>query len=140
MHYAVHMSQNAYRLDERRTPLFSLGDHLRKALDVSGVSSKEMAELLGVSRNTISNMLHDKVPVRRQTLLLWSARTGVSLRWLETGSYAEADEDDLIDQAYMWRQQLAERHGLETYETPTADGRGGKLRTRRDSNSQPSDP
>lgn len=73
--------------------VFERGDHLRKALQVSGISSQAMADNMGVSRNTISNMINGRVPVRKQTLMFWALATGVSLDWLSQGEYP----DSLLD-------------------------------------------
>ena len=68
---------------------FGLPDRLNKALDVSGVSSTEMAEYLGVSRNTISNYINGRTVPKTQTLRLWAMRTGAPLEWLQTGELNE---------------------------------------------------
>lgn len=61
------------------------GDRLRMALRHSDVGVQEMADYLGVGRNTVSRWINDKVRPSKQTLRLWSLRCGVSLEWLETG-------------------------------------------------------
>ncbi len=66
-------------------PEFTLGDRLNRALKHGDVSVAEMAEYLDVHRNTISAYLNDRQAVKRQTLMLWAMRTGVSLAWLEDG-------------------------------------------------------
>lgn len=76
-------------------PTWSLGDRMRKALEVTGTPVMEMAEYLEVSRQTIGNWLHDRSPVKRATLVVWAAATGVSLEWLETGEAAPANQDGL---------------------------------------------
>lgn len=64
---------------------FTQGDRLDKALRVSGMSHKDMAEYLEVSRNTISNYTNDKTPVKRHILVAWALKTGVPLEWILTG-------------------------------------------------------
>lgn len=120
-------------IDERRRPFFTLGDRMRKAMQVAGVSNQDMADYLGVSRNTISNLIHDKVPAKRQTIMLWALRTGVALSWLESGTMAEYEDMDLLDPAYLIRQELEQAGRLEQYH------QGDDERTRRDSNPKPSD-
>lgn len=67
-------------------PEWTLGDRMSKALRHAGVGVSEMADYLGVARNTVSTWLHDRIHPSRQTLLLWSVRTGVPLEWIETGT------------------------------------------------------
>ena len=64
---------------------FDMSDRLAKALRVAGMTNAEMAEYLGVSRNTISNWTNGHQPVKKQSLRLWALRTGVPLEWLEHG-------------------------------------------------------
>lgn len=72
--------------DEYFVPEWTLGDRMRKALEVSGTPVGEMAEYLDVGRATIGRWIHDKGPVKRTTLLVWAATTGVDPDWLETGT------------------------------------------------------
>lgn len=67
-------------------PDWTLGDRMRKALDVSGTPVQEIAEYLDVSRQTIGRWLSDRGPVKRHVLITWAATTGVDLGWLETGT------------------------------------------------------
>lgn len=64
---------------------FGQPDRLGKALDVSGTTSMEMAEYLGVTRTTISNYINGHTDPKKQTLRLWAMKTGVPLEWIETG-------------------------------------------------------
>jgi transcriptional regulator with XRE-family HTH domain len=66
-------------------PEFDLADRLRKALRTSGVGAIEMADYLGVSRNTVSNWINGHTPPRDAYLRLWALRTGVPFEWLERG-------------------------------------------------------
>lgn len=66
-------------------PTWTLGDRLGKALHHAGVSVAEMAEYLGVSRNTVGNYVNDRTHIPRPTLMVWSLRTGVPIEWLEHG-------------------------------------------------------
>lgn len=68
-----------------RIPEFHIGDRLHKALTEAGVSHQDMADFLGVSRNTVGNYIHRRTPVSIGVLRLWALRTGVSLDWLRDG-------------------------------------------------------
>lgn len=66
-------------------PEFDLPDRMRKALRAAGMTVQEMADYLGVARNTASNWINGKNPPSKQTQRLWALRTGVSFDWLQTG-------------------------------------------------------
>lgn len=63
-------------------PVWTLGDRLRKARVTAGLSVDAMADLLDVSRNTISNYEAERSHPRRATLIVWAQETGVPLSWL----------------------------------------------------------
>lgn len=67
-------------------PEFTLGDRLRKARSMTGLTTREFAERIGVSHGTITAAETDKRAVRRITLNACAMATGVSLQWLESGS------------------------------------------------------
>lgn len=82
--------------DDYIVPEWTLGDRLRKALEASDTPVQEIADYLDVNRNTISRWIHDKSPVKRSTLIIWAATTGVDPDWLETGTAGlenQADRD-----------------------------------------------
>lgn len=66
-------------------PQWTVGDRMAKALDVAGISRQEMADYLGVDRNTVGNYLHGRTKPNRRTLLLWASATGVDLVWITSG-------------------------------------------------------
>ena len=66
-------------------PTFDRSDRMRKALQVADVGVQQMADYLGVSRASVGNWINGKVTPSKQTMRLWSLRTGVPLVWLETG-------------------------------------------------------
>lgn len=76
------MSQSPLPAD---VPTWTVGDRLGKALRHADISVAEMAEYLGLSRNSVGAYINDRQAPKRQTLLLWAMKTGASLEWLETG-------------------------------------------------------
>lgn len=64
------------------TPIWTTGDRLRKAREWAGVGSQQMAEALGVTRNTITNYEHDRTEPTLSALRRWSEVTGVPVAWL----------------------------------------------------------
>lgn len=65
-----------------RIPTWTIGDRLRKAREWADIESRDMAERLGVSRNTISNYEHDRTSPPVEVLKLWATETGVNILWL----------------------------------------------------------
>lgn len=51
----------------------------------AGMEQAELAEVTGLSRNTIGNYERGKVAPRRAVLISIAMATGVDLGWLETG-------------------------------------------------------
>lgn len=69
-----------------RVPEWTLGDRLRKARENAGLEQLELAQDIGISRNTVANYEHGKTKARRPVILAWAVRTGVPVEWLWTGS------------------------------------------------------
>lgn len=61
---------------------FGLHDHIRKAIEVSGLSVGEFSDALGVSRNTASRWLSGRREPSRAQLIAISMVTRVPLEWL----------------------------------------------------------
>ena len=81
------LDEHLARSDARRRPRprstrcqcqpleFALADRMRRALKVSGVSVQDMADYLGVARNTVSTWINGLITPSLQTLRLWAIRT-----------------------------------------------------------------
>lgn len=70
---------------DERIPQLTLGWRLKMALG-DEVSVQEMADYLGVSRQTAGRWMADKgAAPKRAFVVQWALRTGVSLKWLESG-------------------------------------------------------
>ena len=95
-----------------RIPKFDLNDRLRKARETADLDQTQLAELIGVSRNSVSAAERGASKPRKPVLIAWAFATRVPFEWLMTGSTNN--------------------------ETPDPDGPGGEL-LRLDSNQQPSD-
>lgn len=70
---------------ERVIPALTLGWRLKMARAMTGLSTRDFAERIGVSHGTITNAEGDKREVRPITVKMWAIATGVDLHWLETG-------------------------------------------------------
>lgn len=71
-----------------------MGDRLRKARELVGLSTQEFADEIGVSRGTINNAESGNHRPRLITLKAYAMRTGVPLSWLETGQTPARPEPD----------------------------------------------
>ena len=74
-------------------PEWTLGDRLRKARAITGMTTREFAERIGVSHGTITNAEGDKRAVRPITIKAWALATGVDAHWLETGNPQISPDD-----------------------------------------------
>lgn len=67
------------------TPEWDLADRLRKALRQADVGVQDMADELGLSRNSVSHYLSGRKAPKRSVLVTWALRCGVPVTWIETG-------------------------------------------------------
>jgi transcriptional regulator with XRE-family HTH domain len=68
-------------------PQFDLADRMRKALRVADIGVQEMADFLGVARNTVSTWINGKITPSTQTIRLWAIRCNVPYEWLRCGDF-----------------------------------------------------
>lgn len=71
--------------DGGTVPSFEMRHRMRLALEHAGVSVNEMAELLGVDRNTVGRYLNGHTTPRLSVLRVWAMRTAVPLDWIRFG-------------------------------------------------------
>ena len=71
--------------DSAVVPEWTLTDRLRKARELAGMTQKDLAEALGVSKTTITRAEAGEV-ITHRTLIQWATTTGVPLDWLNAGS------------------------------------------------------
>ncbi|WP_417033744.1 helix-turn-helix domain-containing protein [Cutibacterium avidum] len=62
------------------------------ALAESDMTVQDMADALGVTRQTIGRWMHDTAEPRRGYVLAWAMATGVDRTWLETGRIPSHDD------------------------------------------------
>lgn len=74
-------------------PRFTLGDRLRKAREHAGLNQGELAQILGVARNTVNRSENGFSVPMRVVRRRWAEVTGVSLQWLETGEVSTLGGD-----------------------------------------------
>lgn len=94
---------------------WDVADRMRKSLRVSGSGVQEMADYLGVARNTVSSWINGRIRPSRQTLILWAMRTGVTVAYLESGQTSDPeggpDDGTSLPRAYSKRQPAGYLHG-----------------------------
>ena len=66
-------------------PEWTQGDRMRKARQLTGMSTMEFAREIGVSQKTINNAESDSHVVRKIVMNAWALVTGVPVEWLQTG-------------------------------------------------------
>ena len=75
---------------ETTVPEWTLPWRLQRSLAHADMTVEDMAEELGVSRQTISRWLNERSDPRISYLKLWALRTGVPLGWLLSGGLEDA--------------------------------------------------
>lgn len=71
-------------------PEWTMQDRLQKALDYASIHVQEMADHLGINRNTVGNYLSGRTKrVPKAVRMQWAMLCGVDYRWLDTGFGAD---------------------------------------------------
>lgn len=68
-------------------PPIEVRHRLRIAREYAGLEQDELAELIGVSRNTVSNAEKGRVHPRKITINAWALACGVPASWIWTGQH-----------------------------------------------------
>lgn len=82
------------RTDKWARLQFTTADRLSKALDFADMSVQEMADNLGMSRQTVGNYMSGRTTPRLVVLKQWALTTGVPLEWLQTGHFPKPQPRD----------------------------------------------
>ena len=61
---------------------------------MTGLTTRDFAERIGVSQATVTNAENDNNKVRRITLNAWALATGVPVEWLQTGIAPQPDRPE----------------------------------------------
>lgn len=72
---------------------FDMADRLRKALRFADISVQEMADELGMSRNSIGRYINGHIQPDLRTMRIWSWKTGAPLDWLQGEEWAARDSN-----------------------------------------------
>jgi len=76
-------------------PQWDIADRMRKALREADVGVQEMADYLGVARNTVSTWINGRNRPSGAVQRLWAMRTGVPFGWLADGVSAPGESGNL---------------------------------------------
>lgn len=87
MPYLGRMSQDTI------TPMWTLGDRLRKARELTGMSQEEFAAVVGISRNTVANYEKGHTRPRMLELRAWARASRVDIGWLSADQVLRARRD-----------------------------------------------
>ena len=88
-HKVLHMT-TAY--DSGNEPEILVRHRLRIAREFAGLEQDELAKLIGVSRNTVSNAEKGRVEARQITKNAWALACGVPVSWIENGPQADGPD------------------------------------------------
>ena len=64
---------------------FGLPDRLRVSRELAHLGQRELADLTGISRQSVYNYENGVTTPRRPQIVVWAMATGFSVEWLETG-------------------------------------------------------
>lgn len=103
-----------------RVPEWTVSDRLRKAREAAELEQKELSEVSGISRSTISAVENGKRP-SRATVRLWAMATGVPLEWIERG------DDFLVHPLGLEPRTHCFREGALAEVTPIGEARSSRM-------------
>ncbi|OZD75191.1 XRE family transcriptional regulator [Rhodococcus sp. 05-339-2] len=72
--------------DQGRAPEIQPRHRLRIAREEAGLEQAELAERIGISRQSVSNAESGKTSPRKLIFNAWALATGVPVSWLQTGT------------------------------------------------------
>lgn len=80
--------------DAGSIPEIKVHHRLRIAREEAGLEQGQLAELTGISRQSISAAESGRVAPRKVTLNAWALATGVPVTWLQTGTSPSGPDDE----------------------------------------------
>lgn len=90
-------------------PTWTRADRLRKAREAAGYRPSQMADIMGVTRQTVTRWERG-AKMTKASVQLWAHVTNVPAEWLETGTYTPSD---LPETSPIWyRTQCQEMQDL----------------------------
>lgn len=77
-----------------KVPVWNQADRLVKSRGEGGLSQSELADLIEVSRRTITSYENGTRTPKRPVLIAWALATGVDVDWLINGDQQEPSDPD----------------------------------------------
>ena len=74
--------------------VFDIADRLRKARELAGYDQSQMADLIDVSRATVSNYEHRHTRPMINNVKMWALATGLPFEWIWTGRWPGTNPRD----------------------------------------------
>lgn len=74
-------------------PPIQMQHRLRIAREWAGLEQGELADRIGISRQSVGNAENGRVTPRKITLNAWALATGVPASWLRTGEVPPTPDD-----------------------------------------------
>ena len=81
-------------LNQGTPPVIEVRDRLRIARERAGFEQRDLADAMGVSRNTITNIEKGRTAIRKIVLNAWCMACGIPVDWALTGHTTSPDGDD----------------------------------------------
>ena len=77
--------------DTGNIPPIEIRHRLRIAREYAGYDQEQLAKVIGISRNSVTNAEKGKVTARKVVLNAWAIACGVPLSWILTGEPPAGD-------------------------------------------------
>lgn len=85
---------------------FPLTERLRRARQLAGLDQRQLADALGIARNTVSNYETGTSEPSASNLVRWARATGASLDWLADG-VSGGYRCDVLTDAPAWHRKAS---------------------------------
>lgn len=82
--------------DQGTVPVIEVRHRLRIAREAAGLDQEQLADLIGISRNSIGNIEKGKLKTAPRKIVInaWALACGVPVGWLTTGHEPPPGPDD----------------------------------------------
>ena len=87
-------------------PVFTIGDRLRKARELTGLSQGDFAAEIDISPRSVSNYESEAVAPKRLVLKAWAMRTGVPFEWIVNGDINPGNDGISVKDCYPFSRVL----------------------------------
>lgn len=96
-------------MSDQTIPTWTLGDRLAKARETAGIGVQQMARLLDISRNTVTNWEHGRADPTRSAVMAYSTITNVPMWWLEGQAPCDGGDAQVASPSTKWETPVTVR-------------------------------